>query len=64
MLSMTPTGWFQVAWSGEIGIGQVHRMHYFDRELVAWRAQSGRRTVMDATVNTSARTGPRRPRRG
>lgn len=48
MLSMTPTGWFQVAWSGEIGIGQVHRMHYFGRELVAWRAQSGRLTVMDA----------------
>ena len=48
MLSMAPTGWFQVAWSDEIAAGQVHRMRYFDREMVAWRAQSGRLTVMDA----------------
>lgn len=48
MLSMTPTGWFQVAFSEEIATGQVHRMHYFGREMVAWRAQSGRLTVMDA----------------
>lgn len=45
---MTPTGWFQVAWSDEIGAGEVHRMHYFGHEMVAWRAQSGRLTVMDA----------------
>src|SRR5579875_1629473 len=47
-LSMTPSGWFQVAWSDEIGIGDVHRMTYFGREMVAWRAQSGLLTVMDA----------------
>jgi 3-ketosteroid 9alpha-monooxygenase subunit A len=47
-LSMKPTGWFQVAWSSEIGAGDVHKMKYFDRELVAWRAQSGQLTVMDA----------------
>jgi 3-ketosteroid 9alpha-monooxygenase subunit A len=47
-LSMKPTGWFQVAWSAEIGIGAVHRMKYFDREMIAWRGQSGRVTVMDA----------------
>ena len=47
-LSMKPTGWFQVAWSDEIGVGDVHRMKYFDREMVAWRAQSGQLTVMDA----------------
>lgn len=47
-LSMKPTGWFQVAWSAEIGAGAVHRMKYFDREMVAWRGQSGRLTVMDA----------------
>lgn len=47
-LSMKPTGWFQVAWSEEIGVGDVHRMKYFDCELIAWRAQSGRLTVMDA----------------
>ena len=45
---MTPTGWFQVAWSDEIPAGQVHRMRYFGRDLVAWRSQSGRLTVMDA----------------
>ena len=47
-LPMNPTGWFQVAWSHEVGVGQVHRMRYFGRDLVAWRATSGKVTVMDA----------------
>ena len=47
-LSMKPTGWFQVAWSAEIGVGDVHRLTYFGGDMVAWRAQSGRLTVMDA----------------
>ncbi len=47
-LSMKPTGWFQVAWSDEIGVGDVHRMTYFGEEMIAWRAQSGRLTVMNA----------------
>lgn len=47
-LPMNPTGWFQVAWSHEVGVGQVHRMTYFGRDLVAWRAMSGQITVMDA----------------
>lgn len=47
-LSMKPTGWFQVAWSDEIGIGDVHTMKYFGQEMVAWRAESGRLTVMNA----------------
>ena len=47
-LSMKPTGWFQVAWSDEIKVGDVHKMHYFGQEMVAWRAQSGRITLMDA----------------
>jgi nitrite reductase/ring-hydroxylating ferredoxin subunit len=47
-LSMRPTGWFQVAWSNEIAVGDVHKMHYFGEEMVAWRAQSGRLTVMNA----------------
>jgi phenylpropionate dioxygenase-like ring-hydroxylating dioxygenase large terminal subunit len=47
-LSMKPTGWFQVAWADEIGVGDVHRMTYFGTEMVAWRARSGRVTVMDA----------------
>jgi 3-ketosteroid 9alpha-monooxygenase subunit A len=47
-LSMTPTGWFQVAWSAEVGVGEVRRMRYFDRDLVAWRGASGSVTVMEA----------------
>ncbi|PQM52590.1 2Fe-2S ferredoxin [Mycolicibacter virginiensis] len=47
-LSMNPTGWFQVAWSDEIGVGDVHAMKYFGREMVAWRAESGQLTVMNA----------------
>jgi 3-ketosteroid 9alpha-monooxygenase subunit A len=47
-LSMKPTGWFQVAWSTEIAVGDVLRMTYFGQEMVAWRARSGQLTVMDA----------------
>ncbi|MCV7385323.1 Rieske 2Fe-2S domain-containing protein [Mycolicibacter longobardus] len=47
-LSMNPTGWFQVAWSDEIGVGDVHTMKYFGREMIAWRAESGQLTVMNA----------------
>lgn len=47
-LPMNPTGWFQVAWSHEVGSGEVRRMTYFGRDLVAWRGASGAVTVMDA----------------
>ncbi|MGV0686499.1 Rieske 2Fe-2S domain-containing protein [Mycolicibacterium thermoresistibile] len=47
-LSMKPTGWFQVAWSDEVGIGEVRAMKYFGEEMVAWRSESGRVTVMNA----------------
>ncbi|WP_163805279.1 Rieske 2Fe-2S domain-containing protein [Mycolicibacterium anyangense] len=47
-LSMKPTGWFQVAWSDEIGVGEVHRMRYFGQDLVAWRTARGELTVMHA----------------
>jgi len=47
-LSMTPTGWFQVAWSDEVPIGEVRRMRYFGEDLIAWRGQSGAVTIMDA----------------
>jgi nitrite reductase/ring-hydroxylating ferredoxin subunit len=45
---MKPTGWFQVAWSDEIAVGDVHKMKYFGQELIAWRAESGHLTVMNA----------------
>ena len=47
-LSMKPTGWYQVAWSDEIAVGEVHRMTYFGTEMIAWRAESGQLTVMNA----------------
>ena len=47
-LSMEPTGWYQVAWSNEIAIGDVHTMKYFSRDMVAWRSASGRLSVFDA----------------
>lgn len=47
-LPMKPTGWFQVAWSAEILVGDVRRMKYFDTEMIAWRSASGQVTVMDA----------------
>ena len=47
-LPMNPTGWFQVAWSAEVPVGQVHRLKAFGRDLVAWRGASGQVTVMDA----------------
>ncbi|MET3861610.1 3-ketosteroid 9alpha-monooxygenase subunit A [Dietzia sp. 2505] len=47
-LPMTPTGWFQVAWSAEVPVGHVHRVTAFGEDLVAWRSRSGRVTVMDA----------------
>ncbi len=47
-LSMEPTGWFQIAWSPEIAVGDVHTMKYFGRELVAWRSESGVVSVFDA----------------
>jgi phenylpropionate dioxygenase-like ring-hydroxylating dioxygenase large terminal subunit len=38
-LSLEPTGWFQVAWSGDIGAEQVVGLHYFGRDLVAYRGR-------------------------
>ena len=36
-----PSGWFQIGWSTEIGIGAVRSLHYFDTDLVAFRGASG-----------------------
>jgi 3-ketosteroid 9alpha-monooxygenase subunit A len=43
-----PTGWFQVAWSAEIGVGDVRPLRYFDTDLVAYRGASGTLAVLDA----------------
>jgi 3-ketosteroid 9alpha-monooxygenase subunit A len=47
-LSMKPTGWFQIGWSGEIAPGAAKPLKYFGEDMVAWRTPDGKLTVMDA----------------
>lgn len=47
-LSMKPTGWFQIGWSADVAAGEVKPLRYFDRDLVAYRTQSGRLVVLNA----------------
>lgn len=47
-LSMYPTGWFQIGWSAEIAPGETRALRYFGRDLVAFRTDRGRLSVMDA----------------
>jgi 3-ketosteroid 9alpha-monooxygenase subunit A len=47
-LSMHPTGWFQVAWSADLAIGDVVPLHYFGTELVAFRGKDGQAHILDA----------------
>ena len=43
-----PNGWFAVATSEELAPGEVKAVHYFGRELVAFRTESGDARVFDA----------------
>jgi phenylpropionate dioxygenase-like ring-hydroxylating dioxygenase large terminal subunit len=43
-----PYGWFQVAWSGDVGIGDVIPRYYFGRHLALWRDESGTVRLNDA----------------
>ncbi|HVW31543.1 MAG TPA: Rieske 2Fe-2S domain-containing protein [Acidimicrobiia bacterium] len=43
-----PSGWFQIGWSAEIGVGDVRPLRYFDTDLVAYRGRSGILAVLDA----------------
>lgn len=43
-----PTGWYVVAWSSDVRPGDVRRLHYFGRELVCFRGESGSVAVLDA----------------
>lgn len=36
-----PTGWFQVAWSPEVGPGEIAHRRYWEQDLVVWRGESG-----------------------
>ena len=38
-----PFGWFVVALSNELSVTEVKPLHYFDRDLVLFRTQSGGR---------------------
>jgi nitrite reductase/ring-hydroxylating ferredoxin subunit len=42
-----PNGWFAVAWSKELGEGDVKPVHYFGEELVLFRTRSGQARVLD-----------------
>ncbi|MFE2985759.1 Rieske 2Fe-2S domain-containing protein [Streptomyces sp. NPDC059262] len=46
-LDLELTGWFQVAWSGDIGPEQVVPLRYFGRDLVAYRGKDGAVRVHD-----------------
>jgi len=43
-----PNGWFQVAYSDELAVGQLERLSYFGTELILFRGQDGRARVLDA----------------
>ena len=43
-----PIGWFRVVYSDELRAGDVERLHFFGRELVAFRTEAGAARVADA----------------
>ena len=43
-----PTGWYLLCRSDELATGEVKPMHYFGRDLVAYRTESGEAVVVDA----------------
>jgi 3-ketosteroid 9alpha-monooxygenase subunit A len=43
-----PFGWFQVAWSSEVEVGQIIPRYYFGRHLVLWRGEDGVAHLSDA----------------
>jgi nitrite reductase/ring-hydroxylating ferredoxin subunit/putative sterol carrier protein len=43
-----PSGWFVVATSAELVAGAITTLHYFGRDLIAFRESSGRARVIDA----------------
>lgn len=42
------TGWYVVGWSTDLEPGELRRLHYFGRELICVRGESGGLSVMDA----------------
>lgn len=43
-----PFGWFAVSYSDELAVGESKPIHYFGKELVLFRTESGNAVVLDA----------------
>jgi phenylpropionate dioxygenase-like ring-hydroxylating dioxygenase large terminal subunit len=43
-----PNGWYQVAYSDELAVGEVQTLRYFAKDLVAFRGEDGEAHVFDA----------------
>ena len=43
-----PFGWFQVAYSHELGVAESMPLRYFDTDLVLFRTEGGEAKVLDA----------------
>jgi nitrite reductase/ring-hydroxylating ferredoxin subunit len=43
-----PSGWYLVAYSDEIAPGELRRLSYLEREMVAFRGEDGEASVFDA----------------
>src|SRR5690349_11235672 len=43
-----PTGWFQIAYSDELPPGAVVPLRYFGKDLVLFRTETGKLTLLDA----------------
>ena len=43
-----PFGWFMVAYTDELLVGEVKPLFYFGKDLVLWRGEDGRARVIDA----------------
>src|SRR5262245_46036181 len=43
-----PSSWYLVAWSDEVPAGELVRLRYLEREMVAFRGADGAVSVLDA----------------
>lgn len=43
-----PYGWYAVSFSDELAVGEVKPVHYFGRDLVLFRTESGKAKLLDA----------------
>ena len=43
-----PFGWFQVAYPGDVAVGEIRSLRYFRRDLILWRDTTGGLHLQDA----------------